>query len=69
MVKEFDEVKERDAISRCRSLPITGRPDQHTDRPVYMCAFQVVFGGQPGVLYGPVKTQFGYHLIVVKSLS
>jgi len=29
----------------------------------------VVFGGRPGVLYGPVKTQFGYHLIVIKSLS
>ena len=29
----------------------------------------VVFGGRPGVLYGPVRTQFGYHLIVIKSLS
>ena len=29
----------------------------------------VVFGGQPGILYGPVKTHFGYHLITIKSLS
>jgi parvulin-like peptidyl-prolyl isomerase len=30
---------------------------------------EVVFSGRPGMLYGPVKTQFGYHLIVIKSLS
>ena len=29
----------------------------------------VVFSGQPGALYGPVKTKFGYHLILIKSLS
>lgn len=28
----------------------------------------IVFSGRPGVLYGPIKTEFGYHLIVIKSL-
>jgi peptidyl-prolyl cis-trans isomerase C len=26
---------------------------------------QAVFGGSVGVLYGPIKTQFGYHLLEV----
>lgn len=37
----------------------------HLLRPLWL----VVFSGTPGLLYGPVKTQFGYHLIVIKSLS
>ena len=41
------------------------RNANHLCRPLW----QVVFGGKPGTLYGPVKTQFGYHLIVIKSLS
>ncbi|PHQ65821.1 MAG: peptidylprolyl isomerase [Sulfurimonas sp.] len=28
---------------------------------------KVVFSGDVGVLYGPVKTQFGYHLLEVTS--
>lgn len=35
---------------------------------LWICA-QVVFAGRPGVVYGPVKTQFGFHLILIKSLS
>ena len=26
---------------------------------------EVVFGGEPGIVHGPVKTQFGYHLIEI----
>lgn len=28
---------------------------------------KAVFGGDVGVLYGPIKTQFGYHLLEVTS--
>ena len=28
---------------------------------------QVVFSGEVGVVYGPVKTQFGYHLLEITS--
>lgn len=28
---------------------------------------KVVFSGEPGVIHGPVKTQFGYHLIDITS--
>lgn len=28
---------------------------------------RVVFGGEVGVVHGPVKTQFGYHLVQVTS--
>ena len=30
---------------------------------------KVVFGGEVGVVHGPVKTQFGYHLLEVTSRS
>ena len=29
----------------------------------------VVFSGEVGTVYGPVKTQFGYHLIKITSLT
>ena len=79
MVQEFDEVRvaTAQALQRCTALahtllrvclPYRGLLET---RPLTFFGFsaQVVFGGRPGVLYGPVKTQFGWHLIVVKSLS
>ena len=56
MVQEFDEV----CALYLSSCSLSSSVD---------CNVQVVFAGRPGVLYGPVKTQFGWHLIVIKSLS
>jgi peptidyl-prolyl cis-trans isomerase C len=57
MVPEFDKVRYLHCLGDCHIMQLT----------FHLCnlLFQVVFNEKVGAVHGPIKTQFGYHLIYI----
>jgi len=53
------------SYSQCPSSASGGSLGQFSPGQMVPEFDQVVFNGDVGVLYGPIKTQFGYHLLEV----
>ena len=56
-------------MSECPSGQEGGSLGEFTPGQMVKSFDEVVFSGEVGKIYGPVKTQFGYHLIEVTSLT
>ena len=56
-------------MSECPSGADGGDLGEFSQGQMVKAFDKVVFSGEVGKIYGPVKTQFGYHLIEITSLT
>jgi len=64
-----DFAKTAKEMSECPSGNEGGDLGEFTPGQMVKAFDKVVFSAEVGKVYGPVKTQFGYHLIEVTSLT